>query len=433
MPLRDRIHTLIKKTERFTRTDTLYLLRGGSWTVFAQIANTILTFALLIGFANLLPKETYGNFRYLLSIAGLLGIFTLGEMNQAVVRATALGDEGALRASVRYQLMWHLAMMIALWVFAGYYFVHHNTLFALSFFIMGIFLPAAAAYNTYSAYLSGKKLFGINAISSIITTLIYVLGMFGVMFLSHNIAWIMVAYSLAVFIPPLGFYLYIVYRFKPPAHTTSDVVTYGRTLTFISFLNPIVSQMDKIVLNHFWGPIQLASYTLATAIPEKLAPLLKDWIDIVFPKLSTKKIADIGKNFYLRIFQGMLVGALAGAAYIILAPTFFALLLPKYLDTIGYSQILAVGLIFALPNRYVSLILASQKMTRIIFYNITIQSLVNLAIDVVFGIFGGLAGLVIAQVLWSFVSCAINLVMWEIAKRHVLPSMDTQNLSSTAP
>jgi len=105
--LRNKAYDTLRWSEQYTRADMVYLAKGNFWQVLGQVVSSALSLALIFVFANYLPKETYGLYRYILSLAGILGIFTLSEMNQAIGQAVASGDGGVLRASVRYQLKWN--------------------------------------------------------------------------------------------------------------------------------------------------------------------------------------------------------------------------------------------------------------------------------------------------------------------------------------
>lgn len=409
-------YNLLRKSETFFKADMVYVAKGNSWQILGQVVTSLLALAMVMIFANYLPKETYGLYRYILSLAGILGVFTLMGMNQAVSQAVATGDEGALRASIRYQLKWNVLQFFAFCTLSAYYFYNHNTPVAASLLVMGIFSPLTQAFNTYGAYLSGKKEFRLNNIFSIISTAVYVAGMAAIVILNGEVFWLIVVYSLSTLGATLVFYIVTLRIFKPPATKSADALKYGRELTFIGFIGPIVSQLDKIILTHFWGATQLAVYSLALAVPDRATIAIKNLVGIGMPKFSTKTPNELNKVFYLRIFQGMLIGALCTAAYVVLSPYLFKYLLPKYLDALLFSQLLSISFIFSMPNRYISLLMTSQKLSKLIFANSLIQNVIRVSLYVVLGIFGGILGLVIAQILNSFISMLINIVTWRTVK-----------------
>lgn len=417
--MQEKIRRLLLWSQKYTRTDMLYLARGGFWVLLGQACNGILSLVLVVAFANLLPKETFGTYRYILSIAAVLNIFTLSGMNAAVSRITAKGNEGLLQPAVTYQLKWNLLMFVAFCILGIYYTHEENTVLGISFFILGLFVPASLALNTYGAYLEGKKEFKRANILSIVSTLSYSLGMFIALFFTDDVRWLIATYAAATFVPSFIFYVYVIKKFAPPPSTDiQDTLAFGRELSYLRLIDPVVSQIDKIILAHFWGPAQLATYTLALAVPSRATLFMKSWLAIGYPKFSEKTPDVLNQVFWRRIAQGAGIGLCISLCYIVAAPFLFTYALPQYLDGIVYSQILSLGFIFALPNRYASLLFASQRMSRVLYTRTIIENVTTITLLVVAGIWGGLLWLVIAHVVMSAFAFVLNVSLWRIVTRR---------------
>ncbi len=415
--IREKAYILLRKSESFFKADMVYVAKGGFWVTLGQFMTSLFSLALVVVVANWLPKETYGLYRYILSLAAILNIFTLTGMNRAVARAVATGKEGILAHSVKHQIKWNLIMMAAFWTLSGYYFINDNLLLSASILILSFFAPLTAAFNTYSAYLEGRREFRLNNIFSIISTFTYVVGMITAIMLSGELLWLVAAFALSTFFSSMVFYLYTLRHFEPREESSDhSYLKYGRELTLIGLMAPVVSQIDKVVLSHFWGPVQLAVYSMALAVPERAVSFIKGWVGISFPKLASKTDEEINSVFYKRIVQGLSIGAILAVAYILVAPILFKYLLPQYLEAVAYSQILAIGFIFAMPNRYVSLLLESQKLSRLIFIRGLVQNAIMVLLYVGLGIWGGLLGLVWANVLNAFTGTLVNIAMWRLKK-----------------
>lgn len=416
--IRTKIRQLLIVSSRYARMDMFYVVKNGFWVTSGKAINSVLSLGLVIAFANLLPKETYGLYRYILSLGGVLNMFTLTGMKGAVARSVARGNEGVIRSAVRYQLKWNLLMLAAFLIMSGYYFINDNALYALSFLVLGIFMPFALAINTYGAYLEGKREFKIAYILNVASTALYVVASLAAILFSGEVIWLVIAYAGSIFIAAFVSYKYILRRFNPPTTGESrETLTYGRNLSFIGLIGPLASQMDKIILAHFWGPAQLATYALAQAVPSRAVPSIKNLVNIGFPKFAAKTAQENNTVLYRRIFQGAFAGTIIALSYILIAPLLFKYLLPQYLDGILYSQILAISFIFAMPTRYVGLLFESQKMTHQVFINTIINSILALVLYIVFGIWGGIMGLAIANVLWSFLGFVVNFTTWKISVR----------------
>jgi O-antigen/teichoic acid export membrane protein len=413
--IKQKIKAFLLWSQGYTKADMLYLAKGSFWVAFGQFFNGALSLILVIAFANLLPKETYGMYRYIISIAGILNIFTLTGMNNAVSRAVAKGNESILRPAVLYQLKWNLLMFLVLAILSGYYYAHNNSTLTISFLILGIFIPPTLAFNTYGAYLDGKKRFGTANILSTLSTFTYSAGTLVILFLTEEVLWFIVAYAITTFIPSFVFYLYTMRKFEVPTDKaqTEDTFKFGWELTYIRLLGPIFSQIDKIILWHFWGPVPLATYSLATAIPGRAILFIKSWVAIGFPKFTEKTPEQINLVFNRRILQGLFIGSLVTVSYVFISPFIFKYLLPQYIEGIFYSQLLAFSFIFALPNRYISLLFTAQRQSRQIFINNIIVSFVGIFLFISLGIFGGILGLVLAHNLYNMLGMLISIMSWK--------------------
>ena len=93
------------------------------------------------------------------------------------------------------------------------------------------------------------------------------------------------AYSITAFVAAAACYS------SPCAFTihrspTREMISYGWKLTFIGFLAPIVTQIDKIIVASSSGAADLAVYTIATVSPNKITISIKNWVGIGFPNSS---------------------------------------------------------------------------------------------------------------------------------------------------
>jgi O-antigen/teichoic acid export membrane protein len=357
-------------------------------------------------------------YRYLLSIAGVLGVFTLTEMNQSVARAVARGEDGAFRAAVRFQLYgtWMNALLALAFVgTSAYYAAVGNTMHAASLLVLGLAAWLTSSFNAYLAYLGGKRQFALGNLMSIATTALYAVGMVLAVYLSGDVFWLIFAYAATTVGANIFFYFLTIRMFEPPEGSkgeTAETLAYGRRLTYIGLASPAIGQVDSILLTHFWGATALAVYAIALAIPNRGVPFVKSIVSLALPKYAQKTQEELSETFWLRLMQGVTVGLALALAYYIAAPYLFRYLLPQYLEAIPYTRALALLFVFALPNRYLSSLFASQKMPWHLFVSTYIQNVVRFALYVVLGIWGGIWGLVIAQIAYNGFAVVLNVVLW---------------------
>lgn len=221
--LKTRTLSVLKKTERYTKTDMEYLLSGGFWITLGQGLSAISGLILSYAFANLVPPEVFGNYRFILSIAGILGAFTLPGVATALVRAVALHEKGVLRHTLFVRIYWGtIASGIAL-IIAGYYlFIEYNPSLAIALVISAVFLPLYDPVQMYSSYLSGKKDFRRTSLYVVIAHLAGSLALLGVVFFTSNLLVLVSAYFASYTIAHALMLFYVVKRYPEVSDANTD-------------------------------------------------------------------------------------------------------------------------------------------------------------------------------------------------------------------
>src|SRR3989344_7199459 len=106
--LRQKVHSTLRKSEGFFKTDMVYLTKGGTWMTAGSMVISFLSFLLAISFAHFVSKETYGQYKFVLAIAGILGTLTLTGLGSAVMRSVSRGFEGTLQYAFWTNIRWSI-------------------------------------------------------------------------------------------------------------------------------------------------------------------------------------------------------------------------------------------------------------------------------------------------------------------------------------
>ena len=157
--LKNGVFNSLKWLERYTKTDMIYLARGGFWLGISQFISTLSAFLTSIAFANLLAPDVFGIYKYILSINALLLITTLSGMDSAVTQSVARGFDNTLRIGVKTKMKWGLIGSVISFGLSLYYFLQGNMALTIGFGITGIFVPFSESFDMYNSLLWGKKLF----------------------------------------------------------------------------------------------------------------------------------------------------------------------------------------------------------------------------------------------------------------------------------
>jgi O-antigen/teichoic acid export membrane protein len=407
--LKSRIYHLLRKSEKYTQTDMVYLAKGGFWLTLGQIISSTSSFLLAIAFANLLPKESYGIYKYVLSIAGMLAISTLSGMGTAITQAVARGYEGSLIPALKTKIRWGLLGGLASLILAGYYYLQGNATLTISFLISAVFLPFMDSFGIYDAFLQGRKLFDVSTKYFIISQIIAVSALIATLFFTKNLFLILLAYFASWTLMRFIFLKITLKKFPLNQNQDPKTISYGKHLSLIGVIGTIASYLDRLLIFHYLGATEVAIYSIAIAPPEQIKGLFKNFNILALPKFSQRSKEEIKKTILSKTLKIVLITIPVIVVYVILAPFIFKLFFPKYLDAILFSQIFALSLIVAggvIPYTALQSQIA-QKELYLFNFSSSIFQIISLFIGIYFF---GIMGAIIARIasrLFNFIMVSI--------------------------
>lgn len=365
-------HPLIAKAEAILKIDLSYILKGGSWLTLGQVSSALVAFLLSIAFARLVPKETYGEYKYILSLTGVLSIFSLSGMTVAITRATSAGFEGTIHAVRRRALRWNSILIPVSLVIAGYYYLAGNLSLATSFAIFGLAAPIISSFNLYDGFLLGKKDFRRSVFAAICISLIVAFGLFAAMFSNPSPTLLVFIYFTLTSLGTIYFYRRTLSQYQPDKSKVDPAASsYGAHLSLINVFNVIADQLDKVLVFHYLGAAQLAIYSFALAIPEQIKGILKNATVLMLPRFATRSDKELRATVFHKMgLYALVVGAII-IAYIIAAPYIFKIFFPTYLESVFYSKLVACSLIAVIANVPYAAVQAKMRQRELYVFNIS--------------------------------------------------------------
>lgn len=403
--LQKKLINLLRWSQTYIKTDMVYLASGGFWLVLGQVISTLAALALAVSFAHLVSPETYGTYKYLLSLAGLFAIFSLPGINTALARATAQGHESIIHSVTRSRIRYACLGSIVAILGSAYYFVNVNIELALALLIIAATLPLFDTLTTYLFYFVGKRRFDLRTKYYALTQIVSTAVLIATLSLTDNLLLILIAYFVPLISIRTALYLHIARTI--PRTVSSDqeaeVKQYGIHLTAMQVLSIIANEVDKILIWKFFGPVQVAVYTFALAIPEQIKGPLKGIGELAFPKFAEQTPEQVRQNrpalFHkLALYALVLFGA--SILYILAAPYIFLFLFPQYMESITYSQWFALSMVTgvaSVPNA----LLSAQKKTKTQYFISTVQPILTIGLLVVliplYGIMGAIIALMVSR------------------------------------
>lgn len=420
---RDRVIHLLRWSERYTKTDMVYLAQVGIWSNLSVITSSVLALLLSVIFANFLSKELYGIYQYLLSIAALVTATCLTGMQHAVAQSVARGNEGDLKISLRAQLKWNILPIIISSIGAGYYAFNGNNVLALGLCIIAIASPLISAFNVYAAFLTGTGQFKRYFIYGFIINLVYFAAIAtAILFFKNAVVLIFVNLGINA-IMTIFFYFRTLKVSHINGRTDSQTVPYGMHLSIMNAFSTVISQLDSILVFHFLGPVNLAVYSFATFIPERAGALLSFIGTAAFPKFSKRSLGEIQKSIIPQTIRAGLLGICMMVVYIFLSPLLFHILFPEYKDALLYTQFYA-PIIFLMAANLVSMALAAQRLKRELYIMSFVNPILLITLQIPLLLLFGIWGMLAARLLNDLIGILLGIVLLIRKKPEV---NDTEN------
>jgi O-antigen/teichoic acid export membrane protein len=382
----------------FAKNSALVLLGHGVSIIRGIIAGYFV--------ARFFNKDIYGEYQFILSVVGMLSLFGLAGMSNAVTRAWARGDAFSQRKITMHHLGVCLIGSLILFAcipFLQYY--NRQDLWPL-FAVAGALFPLSPlAMARFGGFTIGKARFDIALKVSIVWSVLLIIATLAILFL-HQSALLMFAAATAI---PSLVYLYYSRGVHPPAakngeDNTNAIIAYAWRITFATLPLDLVWYLDKLLVSQLFGLNQLATFTVALLIPEQVRLFAKQFLPVSFAKQARGADSwERRKKLTRIVLFGTFIFAIGVAAYIILSPWLMPLLFPQY-DAHELSVLTGIAslALLTMPGMLYSQYLEAQGMLREI-------RIANWGAAVIFGLFlailipsYGLLGAVIARALFRF-------------------------------
>lgn len=384
----------------------VHLATSGGWLSSGYLISSLIAFLMAIAFANLIDKETYGTYRFVLSLGIIFGAFSLTGLKTSVTRSVAGGFEGALSSAFHERMIWSIPMFLIAGIGSAYYFVAGQSTIGISLIIIAFCNPLLYSSTLYAAYLNGKENYRTNALYATARAVVPAIVMLIVILFIPSVLALVLAYFTSH--TALAFLFYSITVRSVPTDATHDKSSnaFGKHLSLTNLIDVAANQLDKVLVFHFVGASELAVYYFALNIPEQISGLFGNIYSIALPKFSRRPIDALRAGLFTKIAQLGLVMVIIIAAYIVCAPWIYHLIFPNYIEAIRLSQIAALGMIGVVGTLPTALLHAKQA-TRLIYKSRTIGSLTRIAVLIALVIPYGVLGVVLASVLNKIIDAII--------------------------
>lgn len=412
---------MLKKSEKYTRTDNVYLAKGGAWLFLSRLTASLGSFFVAVAFANLLEPSLYGTYKYILSLTGFLTVFTLKGMGTALTQAVARGFEAGFYSLFKTRLKIGALQSLGVIIMGSYYLYKGNFLLALPLFFISWILPLRSGFSLIHSFLPGKKNFRLDAkyqsFQGIASAVILIIFLFVTRYFNEKalltVFCLVGIYFLSETLLNGIFYFQIKRKLKPNKQEDAKTKKYGYHLTIVNFLGQIIQYLDQILVFHSLGAAQLAMYNFVLLPVDKMREPAQMLSVLALPKFSAKNKTDLKKNLLPKVLKMLVLTGGLIAAYILIAPFVFKIFFPKYLGAISLSQVYAISLL-GMAYLIFSTALTSQMAIKKIY----ILEIATAVIDILLLVLGfytmGILGIILARVASEIIRSALG--FWTMKK-----------------
>lgn len=397
----------LRWSERYLKTDMVYLTTGGFWLLLGQAINFVGSLLLVWIFANVLPKEIYGEYRFFIAVAGVLSLTALPGINIAIVHSVARGYGATFNTALRARILWSLFGSSGALLAAGYYFWNANLHLAALFVIVALCIPFFDTFSSYVFYLRGHSDFRLSTLMRSFQRVVVIIGTGASVLLSGNIFVILLTYmGLSSLIDV------ILVRVARRAYPTGDkhdteAIAYGKHLSLVNALQSAVRYFDKILLWYVAGPAQLAIYAIAVAVPQEIFGALGHVGRLALPRMSVRAQHELKQTLLRKIgifFLGLL--PIIGL-YIYLAPLLFSLFFSQYQEAVVYTQLASLTLLFS-PSILFMQYFYATKYTRAIHIMNMVEPITLIALYAILVPTLGVLGVIYATLIKAAFGCVLT-------------------------
>lgn len=400
-----KIDHLFKLLQKYTGLDLSYFIKGGFWLSVGQISSTLKAFILSLIFANLLSKEIFGQYSFVMATIGLASSFALPGMAYAVIQSVARGYDGTYFKALKQVFKWSWLGSLFLLSIAIYGKFSGRIYGAIIFLIVASIFPFYSFKSYYSTLLQGKKRFDIFAKITSLINIVSTLSIVLAVFLTKNLFWIIIATVFIDVVLSGYFTLFYVKRYIHNDKIEEDSIKFGKRVSFSLAFSNIANYFDSLIITYFLGFSDLAIFKIVTLLPNQIKVLINTFTPMLLPKIASKNIKkkDLMKHFK----KFFLIVVFLILIYLIIAPFIFKWFYPKYYDYVWLSMIYHLSFISflsILPYTYLTKEKKGDYLNKMYF----ITNCLLIIFSLVFIYYLGLFGAIISRILYRFVNLLVS-------------------------
>ncbi len=406
------IDTILTYLSKKFSIDFHYFIKGGFWLLLTQATTVLGSLIVAALFAHILSEAEYGIYRYLVALAVLCTTFSLSGMGQSILQTAAKGYTEFFPYGVKASLLYNLGITVSGIAGASYYYVQDNKTLAIACVFIALLQPLISAYQNVVPLLQGLKLFKESTLLQIFRVLFLTIASLCTIYFTKNVLILFFVFLasqvIANMVSAVLFQSNVDHKTTLDEHIRIKYLNFAKHTSVQNVIIGIATRLDNILVFQQLGATQLAVFSVATLISDQIRGAFKNILPLLIPKFAKHTtLTSNRKNIPLRSLQIFLLLFAISLILIAILPTLYALLFPKYVGAVFYSQLL----ILSLPAS-VSLIpqsaLQSQLKDKELYATNVYSAVFQIAVTFFSITFFGLLGAIVARIISRYATTVIT-------------------------
>jgi O-antigen/teichoic acid export membrane protein len=407
---------LQRKLQDILGIDLSYLLKNGSIVMFSHTIGTLCGFGITLLLANFVDGTTYGQYKYVVAVAGILGAFSLTGAPSAILQSVAKGFEGAYAREKQLTIRYGIIPLLFAAIGGIYYLLKDQLILGIGLILVSVMSYLQSIVSLHVAFLNGKRDFKLLAQNQMIAGVVNFLGILIAIVLHFtSVLWIILAYNGSQLLFQMYAHRKTHALYLMNTELDQKESNLSRHLSLSNITTVVAEYIDKILIFQFLGPYQLALYAFSVGIPDQIRSLNKLVNTIVVPKLSVKNESDLKESVTKHTKTYFFITCIITFVFWFAATPLYHFLFPQYVEAAKYASlymcilpIVASGMLYGhalqIENRIGSLY--STKL---------IDAVLKIALFIILiphlGVLGAILGILVAK-------AVTMLVQFVLYKRH---------------
>ena len=411
--MKKRLKSLLLWSQKYTKTDMVYLTRNGFWLGLGHGIQIISGLVLAVSFANLLSKQSFGVYQFIMSIAAVLSVITLSGMGVAIKRAIANGNEKALRYGFQKKMLWNVGIVLASGALSTYYFINDNTDLAKAFLIVGALTPFIEGFTLYKPYYIGTKRFKKLTLLGLFRRPLLIAVILPTLYFTKDPVTIVGVYFLTSAVTAGIIYRHTIKKYALKYSPAPETLTYSKHLSVMSIVGSIGNHIDKILIFHFLGAASVAIYAIALLPATHLLKMFSlVGGELIFPKFVKRGYAELQKSLARKVSIFFIVTLGIVILYIFSAPYIYATLFPTYYESIVLSQVAILALLTK-PNMLYGQVFSAHAIKKVQYFIRISTTMLNILLLWIllplYGLWGAIFTFIGVHIYWGI---AVTLIFY---------------------